>query len=273
MIRRAKQKLNYLFLLICMLFVYHTTKGQIVLQQTIVGGPPTWNGNFFSEDDLYPIDNYHKTEIKNNSYIISIYNTDLSVNSSLTYNFIPPTGYKVGRVLLTKKIFNRDDNYEFLVTYVRTDNTYDNTREKLLLYGQDGSMIKDFGTYYYINALLSNLHIIDNNFRLFVIKDSPESTQTDVYSIQGVLPSGIGSLKKDTDSNPFPNPSKSVISLPYKLKSGESSVMRILNINGVVIEIKKIDSTFDKIQLNVFNYPHGTYIYEVNGESNRFIVN
>lgn len=270
---RSKQKMNCLFLLVCILFSYHVAKGQITLQHSIMGEPPLWNGSFFSENNLYPLDNYYKTEIKGNSFILNIYNSDFSISSNQTFDFIPPTGYKVGRVLVTKKIFNSDNNYEFLVTCVKIDNANDNTRENLILYAQDGSIIKDFGTYYYINALLSNLHFINNELRLFVLRDSPGSTQTDVYLIQGNSPSGVGFQRTDNSSNPFPNPSKSIITLPYNLKYGESAVMRILNINGTVVETKKIDSTFDKIQLNVFSFPKGTYFYEVNGESNRFIVN
>jgi hypothetical protein len=63
------------------------------------------------------------------------------------------------------------------------------------------------------------------------------------------------------------------ISLPYKLQQGETSVMRILNTNGQLIETKNIGSDFEQIQLNVSNYRKGMYIYEVNGVSQRFVVN
>ena len=36
-------------------------------------------------------------------------------------------------MLVTKKIFNSDNNYEFLVPSVKIDNANDNTRENLIL--------------------------------------------------------------------------------------------------------------------------------------------
>jgi len=71
----------------------------------------------------------------------------------------------------------------------------------------------------------------------------------------------------------YPNPAKTTINLPYRLKQGETSVMNIYNANGQLMETKKIDFVFDKIQLNVSGYTKGIYFYEVNGVSNKFIVN
>ena len=48
--------------------------------------------------------------------------------------------------------------------------------------------------------------------------------------------------------------------------------MRISNIQGQLVELKQIDYVFDKIILNVSNYSKGVYIYEVNGVSNKFVV-
>ncbi len=46
--------------------------------------------------------------------------------------------------------------------------------------------------------------------------------------------------------------------------------MNIYGINVELIESKRIDSVFDKILLDVSGYAKGTYLYEVNGASNRF---
>ena len=71
----------------------------------------------------------------------------------------------------------------------------------------------------------------------------------------------------------YPNPAKTTINLPYRLKQGETSVMNIYNANGQLMETKKIDFVFDEIQLNVSGYTKGIYFYKVNGVSNKFIVN
>jgi len=71
----------------------------------------------------------------------------------------------------------------------------------------------------------------------------------------------------------YPNPANTTITLPYQLKQGEKSAMHIYNINGQLVETKQVDYVFDKILLNVSSYASGTYFYEVNGVSNKFIVN
>jgi len=71
---------------------------------------------------------------------------------------------------------------------------------------------------------------------------------------------------------PYPNPTNTAINLPYNLEKGETSVMRISSITGQLVEIIQIDFTADKILLNVSGYAKGVYLYEVNGVSNRFIV-
>ena len=48
--------------------------------------------------------------------------------------------------------------------------------------------------------------------------------------------------------------------------------MNIFNINGQLIESKKIGYDFDKILLDVSGYAKGMYIYEVKNVSNKFVV-
>ena len=59
---------------------------------------------------------------------------------------------------------------------------------------------------------------------------------------------------------------------PYTLQPGETSQLRVYNMNGQLLETFHIGSDFDKILLNVSNYPKGTYIYTYNGVSKKFVV-
>ena len=257
-----------------MLFFFQTTNAQISLEYTF-DGSVSWNGSIQFDQNLYPANCYYNASVNGNSYVVKIYNADYSVYADTTYNFTPPDGYKVSGISMSRKIFNSDDNYEFLVTYKRTDNTSDNTTSKVILCNQDGSLIKDFGSAYLIMAS-TYLHIANNQFRLIVTKyyydGTNVSVKTEVYSFPGTPPSSVASLKANGYQPPYPNPANSVIELPYQLRQGEMSVMNIYNINGKLIETKKIDSVFDKILLNVSSYIKGLYLYEVNGVSNRFIV-
>ena len=56
------------------------------------------------------------------------------------------------------------------------------------------------------------------------------------------------------------------------MNKGEQAEMLIYDVNGKMIEKKMIDSTFDKILLNVESYTPGIYFYSVNGVSHKFVV-
>jgi len=72
--------------------------------------------------------------------------------------------------------------------------------------------------------------------------------------------------------NPYPNPAKQIINLPYQLEKGKQATMKIVDINGKQIISKLIDSSFDKLLLDVSEYQKGLYMYEYNGKSGKFLV-
>jgi hypothetical protein len=257
-----------------MISFYYTANAQITLEHTF-DTVVNWSGSYYSEQYTLPFQSYYNSKVDGNSYIVKIYNSDFSVNSINTYNFNPPAGYKVSTVSMTRQLFNTDNNFEFLVSYVRIDNVNDNTRQQLILHNQNGTIIKDFGMAYIIGAS-SLLHIVGNGFRFLVHKmnynDLNLSTQVEIYSVPGTPASLDQGIKSGLYQAPYPNPANTIITLPYQLQQGESSAMNIFNINGQLLETKKIDSAFEKILLNVSNYSRGIYIYEVNGLSNKFIV-
>ncbi len=266
------KKLIYGIVTASMLLCLQILNAQINLEHTFDGNV-SWGGRYYIEQDLYPQDNYSVRIVNGNSYVLKIYNADYSLQSNNTYNFTPPTGYVINTVSISRKIFNTDDNYEFEVTYHNTS-VNDNTRTKIILYNQSGSIIKDFGSAHY--AHFESLHVANNQYRLKVLKQYYDGSnithKSEIYSVPGTPPSGVSNHKVSQIEPPYPNPANSIITLPYQLKEGEMSVMRIFNMNGQLIETKQVDYVFDKILLNVSGYAKGIYIYEINGVSNRFIV-
>ncbi|MDR1678374.1 MAG: T9SS type A sorting domain-containing protein [Prevotellaceae bacterium] len=81
------------------------------------------------------------------------------------------------------------------------------------------------------------------------------------------------SAQTEKVSPPYPNPANTIVTLPYKLAQGKTSVMNIYSTSGQLIESKQIDSVFDRILLNVSGYAKGIYLYEANDVSNRFFTN
>lgn len=255
------------------LFVSQALNGQISLLHTF-NESVNWNGSiYFDQSSAIPIDCYYTTSLSNNSYNIVIYNPDYSIQSSQTFSFTPPVGYEVSSVSKSKKLFNDDENFEFLVNFTKIEPTYDNTRTKLYLIGQSGNLIKDFGMMYFINAS-PILHVTNNEFRLLVSKfDIDFNYQTEIYFVPGEVPSEVFESKEYLSFDiPYPNPSKTQITLPYQLQSHDKALMNIFNLQGEFIERLWIEPNMDHIILNVANYSRGEYIYVVNGISKKFLV-
>jgi hypothetical protein len=138
------------------------------------------------------------------------------------------------------------------------------------IYNEDGVIIKDFGERMYGDGFIFK---INEQYKLFLYeRDDHDIYATEIYSLPGTMLNVAPQMGNNIFQPPYPNPANSTITLPYQLKQGEISTMRIYNMNGQLIETKQIDSAFDKILLNVSNYRRGIYLYEVNGESKRFIV-
>lgn len=267
------KKLLYGVLVVHMLLLSQTAIAQIKLEYTF-DEAVSWSGKIYMESDMFPENTYNITKIVENSYVVKIYNADYSLSANNTYQFTPPVGYKVSSVGMSRKLFNTDNNYEFLVTYERLSYIQgDDARIQIILYNQNGGMIKDFGFGYSLYAF-PYLQVANNQLRLEVRKyfNGGNTIKTEIYSVPGAPPTGTPGGKVNVSQPPYPNPASAVITLPYKLEQGEISVMNIYNMSGQLIDTKLIDAVFDKILLNVSDYAKGMYIYEVNGVSSRFVV-
>lgn len=134
-----------------------------------------------------------------------------------------------------------------------------------ILYDTDGNILRIIDREAYIELY----HSLNNKFLLYYYKDG--TSYTEVYSVDGYdLNEKI--MASSFFGHAYPNPARNTISLPYNLNKGEQAEMLIYDVNGKMIEKKMIDSTFDKILLNVESYTPGIYFYSVNGVSHKFVV-
>lgn len=248
--------MKQLILISTLLICSFTMKGQITLEHKF-SDYVSWfktstKGTMFYTNNIDTISNQLK-----------VYNEDYSLYKTI---IIPrPIGYFVEINFLSDQLFNLDNSIEFLCCFRKyTENMQSIT--KITIFNENATVVKDFGTYL-------------NYDGIFLINESGIKPKLyingafEVYSLPGSLPNNVPEFKSSNVKSAFPNPSKNVINLPYSLENGQVSTMKIYNMSGQLIDQKQIDSAFDKILLNVNSYQSGSYIYEYNGISKKFIVN
>ena len=111
---------------------------------------------------------------------------------------------------------------------------------------------------------------VDGQYKLFVI-DAKEF-KTYVYSCpgNGETATNVQNVPAKVKRNAYPNPATDLVTLPYDANGSTS--MKIYDMQGKLVERKFLDKSKQELQLNVKDYPSGMYFFEVNGESNSFIV-
>jgi hypothetical protein len=265
------KKIKLILAVLLTLFAVQNVKSQITLLHTF-NEYLSWSGTYYVEQFAMPEDSYYNSIVADNSLNIIIYNTDFTVQSNQTYYFNPPAGYEVTSVTTSRKLFNDDDNPEFMVKYIKIEPSNDNTKTKVHLLDHLSNLIKDFGTYYSITPY-PFLHIANDQRRLLILKNDYDGNYlTEVYSVPGETSYVNESSGQLLQNQPFPNPANAKVTLTYQIKSQERTTMNIFNSEGRLIESIKLDPNSDHAILDVTTYFRGEYIYEVNGISKKFLV-
>ena len=258
------------FLILSLSFFMLSAKTQITLDHTFnFGVDPTSDcsvGSYILNNELSFYTTTYEWTDTTYLWTLKLFNSDYSLRNSLSFDSNFDSGYAFRFYYITQKLFNNDDLIEFLMYY-----TIEGTgKNYMVLINENGEIIHKFdkvgGNY--------NPQVVQyqNKTKLII---GYKNEKAEIYSLPGTIPNNIieSTGKSVAILPPYPNPSYSFVNLPYKLETGQTSVMSIYNINGQLIERKRIDAFFDVIKLNVENYKSGVYIYEYNGILNKFIVN
>jgi len=223
----------------------------------------------------FPENKYFYSNIEGNTGSQYIYNADFSLDNSfsITPNNLPD-GYVLGKCqFLSNNLINTDNEYEWLIVGYNASAELNNKYYAYISNSQ-GIVVQDFGYCGYIYDIC--FFISNGQLRVWVSKmyydyETNQQKSTEIYSCGGSV-TRIAESKGKNSTNAYPNPATSFINLSYELNNGETSTMNIYDINGRLIEQKPIGYHFKNLELNVSNYKTGTYIYEYNGKSNRFVV-
>ena len=217
--------------------------------------------DFHSQSDR-AVKFYQVISSDDSSFSFNIYNLDFSIYKTLEIN-CPPV-YSLENIgFVTTNMFNYDDKVEFIVVFRKESETGAIFTTKL--YNEDGNILFDFENFYPFDAIKKN------GDDYFILNGSGVNNSYLYYSVKPST-TNVKETNIKRNSLPYPNPSKQIINLPYKLNIGEQATMTIYDMNGKQIATKQINSTFDKILLDVSGYVKGMYVYEYNGKSGKFLV-
>ena len=102
----------------------------------------------------------------------------------------------------------------------------------------------------------------------------------EIYALPGYSATNLRSTTAIQQlNNPFPNPAKTYIQLPYTLPEGvKEGTIRVFNAQGQLIKTFRLDGASKYVRLDTSRLPSGNYLYTIDthgqkGESKQFIVN
>ena len=241
-----------------------TINAQIELEHVIIG-------------EMFPSNNSNWQQVGMDDYYI----TFAIVNSSSTFSGSGPAIYDSNMnlvfsadeydeiYLFAKNVFTTDGRLCF-VKLVNNEGSSLYIKDAVIL-DIDGNVLKT------ISSVKENvppfLRKMRDGYKLIVnvpIDEGPDETH--IYSCpgNGETSTSVENVSAKVKRNAFPNPATDVVILPYDANGATS--MKIYDMQGKLVERKFLDKNKQELQLNVKDYPSGMYFFEVNGESNSFIV-
>ena len=196
-------------------------------------------------DDMYLI--------RGNDSLFHIYDSDYS----LVHTF--PQEPQI----VAKNVFTEDG--KICVVNVTNENDLWNTY-RIEILKEDGECVQGWG-FENQHPIVSLIKIADTY--KFVI-EVPHATY--IYSCpgNGEISTSVENVPAKVKRNAYPNPANELVTLPYEANGATS--MKIYDMQGKLVERKFLDKNKQELQLNVKDYPSGMYFFEVNGESNSFVV-
>lgn len=234
-----------------------------------------WNEDFSNEEDYrsmkwelcrYPLGYFYDrfgTDSEAGTYTMCIYDDNYELHTKETYKFQIPNGFNLYDCKMCYAIMEEPI---FLVQLY--NNNYKDPIYKFCAYNIEGKMIYDFRTSSSSFLNWGEEAFFENKGKLcFLVQESYsiKGNKTFLYSIDS--PSSL--VKSMLAKQP------AVIVAPDRLivfsSSGKSEVLKIYTTNGELYDSKALD-TEGKTTYMTTGLEKGMYIYDVGGESGKFVV-
>ncbi|MGK4568713.1 T9SS type A sorting domain-containing protein [Flavobacterium sp. 3HN19-14] len=212
-------------------------------------------GQISSEDEFYTFNaengiNYFTYNFINQTF--TIYNESHIV----TNNFTVPSlsGDIIVRAIVTDKLFNSDNNFEFLLTTMN---------DKIILVNDSGVTLQEFNNRDFVKIIKNN----SGNYKLIV--KGYGAPILDVYSLPGTLSINQQDLLVNKWIA-FPNPTSDKIFITNPLANGEKGELEIFDMSGKKVIQLQLNNN-NEISIDVSSLNPGTYLYKINNYSSKFI--
>lgn len=224
----------------------HVFEGWIMLNEDM-----ELDRNMWLKNSTYAIDNTNG---------VDIYNADFSYRTTLE----GVDAY----TLLAENIFTTDG----AICYVKAD--YD--AEKISIIDENNTIIATIFTENDLGYFF--LRKVGEQYKFIVVDEIYNNLtgtyvyKTYIYSCpgNGEATTSVENVHAKVKRNAYPNPASDLVTLPYEVDGATS--MKIYDMQGKLVERKFLDESKQELQLDIKDYTSGMYFFEVNGESNSFIV-
>ena len=249
---------KYLFLAIISLFIIQT---KVISQITLVN---TYDIALYVaniDDAGYK---YYGIDYETNQVLM--YNSDYSLWKTIDIDV--PNNNSIDEIAyISSKLFNNDSNIELLVVfneYIETSDTSGYFVYTTKVVNENGVTFLDvpgggYSTVYEIDENEANLLVYIYDFSV-----SPIEVSTNVYSIPGILTSSSEFNTGFMLENAFPNPTRSFITVPYKLKNNTNTAnIVIYNEIGIEVHRELLSPNTNNFRLNISLFSKGVYFYSI----------
>ncbi|MCD4745209.1 MAG: T9SS type A sorting domain-containing protein [Bacteroidales bacterium] len=189
---------------------------------------------------------------------LRLYNIDHSIWK--TVNIEVPAGYELSWVYnVSEMLFSTDGLIGFSYSYFQTTPTY-NYQSRIM--NENGTILLT------IPNAVSAFAVSGGEYGAKLLANitdySTNNTTTKVYDLPGEFVSIPNKLQDINPEHPYPNPSSSIITIPYNLPDGiDKGEIIIYNTIGREILKYNVDKTFKNVIINTNTLYKGIYYYNL----------
>lgn len=265
-----------LLILITLVFA-QKLQAQMTLEGTYTASPGT---SFVMLIQLDSADyKYARFNTGNEQFTLYNLNHSLFMTINIPVPFIAPDSmYSVAYV--TRSLFDCDtSNIEYMLSYYGNAN-FNSYPKKTYLIRTNGTILQTIDSAWFMNNLTGWTYgAYDNK----PVVNTPTGAKlllrhfdgsSKVYSLCGYLPCGVcgngetmNGVTENTETMmglPYPNPTTSIITIPYALPANENmGTLKIYDITGKEIRSYTVDRSFTSITLSTSELASGTYYYQL----------